>query len=91
MNGDLENGKQELHLLIDQLPTEQVAAALQYMRYLRVDPVVLSLLNAPSDDEPYTEEQRARDAEAVAAVAGGDGVSHAEILRELGLQAPERG
>lgn len=90
MDGDLENGKQELHLLIDQLPADQVAAALQYMRYLRIDPVVLSLLNAPSDDELYTEEQRARDAEAVESIASGDGVSHAEVLREFGVPAVER-
>jgi hypothetical protein len=89
MDGNVETGKQELHLLVDQLPTEQVAAALQYMRYLRIDPVVLSLLNAPADDEPYTEEQRMRDAEAVASIASGDGVSHAEMFRELGLQAPD--
>jgi hypothetical protein len=89
MDGDLENGKQELHLLIDQLPADQVAAALQYVRYLRVDPVVLSLLNAPTDDEPYTEEQRERDAEAVASIARGDGVSYEEVLREFGVPAPE--
>ena len=90
MDSYFDNGKQELHLLVDQLPTEQVAAAVQYMRYLRIDPVVLSLLNAPADDEPYTAEQRASDEEAVASIDRGDGVSHAEILREFGLQAPER-
>jgi hypothetical protein len=89
MDGNVETGKQELHLLVDQLPTEQVAAALQYMRYLRIDPVVLSLLNAPADDEPYTAEQRASDAEAVASIASGDAVSRAEMLREFGLQAPD--
>jgi hypothetical protein len=89
MDGDIDNGRQELHLLVDQLPMDQVAAALQYMRYLRIDPVVLSLLNAPSDDEPYTEEQRARDAGAAASIAGGEGISHAEVLREFGLQPPE--
>ena len=89
MEGDFDSGRQELHLLVDKLPTEQVAAALPYMRYLRSDPVVLSLLNAPADDEPYTEEQRERDAEAVASIASGDGVSHAEVLREFGLQPSE--
>jgi len=39
------------------------------MRYLCADPVLLSLLNAPPDDEPYTEEQRERDAEAAASIA----------------------
>jgi hypothetical protein len=54
-----------------------------------LDPVLLSLLNAPLDDEPYTEEQRERDAEAVELIAKGNGVSHAEVLREFGLQPPE--
>jgi hypothetical protein len=61
MAGDSDNGKQELHQLIEQLPPEQVTAALRYMHYLCADPVLLSLLNAPPDDEPYTDEQRQRD------------------------------
>ena len=55
------------------------------MHYLCVDPVLLSLLNAPADDEPYTEEQRHRDAEAEASIARGGGISHDEVLREFGL------
>ena len=85
MAGGFDNGKQELHQLIDQLPTEQVSAALRYMRYLCADPVLLSLLNAPPDDDPYTEGQRERDAEAEASIARGDGISHEEVLREFGL------
>ena len=49
-----------------------------------------ALVDTPSDDEAYTEVQRERDAEAAASIASGDGISHAEILREFGLQA-ERG
>ena len=89
MGGDFDKGKQELHLSIDRLPTGQVTAALQYMHYLCADPVLLSLLNAPSDDEAYTEVQRERDAEAAASIARGDGISHAEVLREFGLQPSE--
>jgi hypothetical protein len=85
MAGDFDNGKQELHQLIEQLPTEQVTAALRYMHYLCTDPVLLSLLNAPPDDELYTDEQRLRDAEAEASITGGDGISHDEVLREFGL------
>jgi hypothetical protein len=55
------------------------------MHYLSADPVLLSLLNAPPDDEPYTDEQRRRDAEAEASIAGGNGISHEEVLREFGL------
>ena len=85
MAGDFDNGKQQLHQLIDQLPTEQVTAALRYIHYLCADPVLLSLLNAPPDDEPYTEEQRERDSRAEASIASGDGISHEEVLREFGL------
>ena len=84
MAGGFDNGKQELHQLIEQLPTEQVGAALRFMHYLCADPVLLSLLNASADDEPYTEEQRLRDAEAEASIAGGGGISHEEILSEFG-------
>lgn len=83
MAGDFDDGKQELHQLIDQLPTEQVTAALRYLHYLCADPVLLSLLNAPPDDEPYTDEQRQRDAEAQALIAEGNGISHEELLREF--------
>ncbi len=85
MTGNFDNGKQELHQLVDQLPAEQVTAAVRYLHYLCADPVLLSLLNASPDDEPYTDEQRARDAEAEMSIAGGDGISHAEVLREFGL------
>jgi hypothetical protein len=79
------NAKHELHQLVDQLPAEQIAAALRYMHYLSAGPVLLSFLNAPPDDEPYTEQQCERDAEAEASIAGGGGVSHQEVLREFGL------
>jgi hypothetical protein len=55
------------------------------MHYLCADPVLLSLLNASPDDEPYTDEQRERDAEADASIASGGGISHDELLREFGL------
>jgi len=85
MAGDFDHGKHELHQLIEQLPPEQVTAALRYMHYLCADPVLLSLLNAPPDDEPYMEGQRERDAEAEASIAAGGGISHEEVLREFGL------
>jgi hypothetical protein len=47
------------------------------------DPVLLSLLNAPPDDEPYTDQQRVEDAESAASIARGEGISHEEILIEF--------
>jgi hypothetical protein len=60
------------------------------LHYLCTDPVLLSILSAQPDDEPYTERQRERDAEAEASIARGDGISHEEVLREFGLQPVER-
>jgi hypothetical protein len=49
------------------------------------DPVTLSLLTAPLDDEPYTEEQQRHDAEAVANIQRGEGITTEELTRQLGL------
>jgi len=75
--------KRELHDLVEKLPPDQVSAALRYLHFLCADPVLLSLLNAEPDDEPYTDRQRAEDAEAAASIARGEGISHEEILREF--------
>ena len=48
-----------------------------------VDPVWLSLLTAPMDDEPETEEERAAVERALS--EPGPGASHEEVLREFGL------
>jgi hypothetical protein len=79
------NEKQQLRELIDHLPPDRIHAALEYLRYLSADPMLLSLLTAASDDEPYTEEQRRQDSEAEASIARGEGARHEEVLRELGL------
>ena len=58
---------------------------MRYLKYLAADPVLLSLLNAPADDEPYTDEQREKDASAESSIARGEGSSHEEGLHEFGL------
>ena len=85
MSGDSTPGKQQLHELVENLPPEQVLAALRFLNYLSTDPMLLSLLNAASDDEPYTDEQRRSDADAEASIERGEGISHEEILREFGV------
>jgi len=74
--------REELHKLIDHIPEADVAAARKILRSL-VDPVELSLLMAPSDDEPETEEERQAVERAL-----NDGRPDApldEVLREYGL------
>jgi hypothetical protein len=77
--------KQHLHELVEKLTPEQLPAARSYLNYLCADPVLLSLLEAPADDEPYTEQQRQHDAQAEASIARGEGISHEEVLRDFGL------
>jgi hypothetical protein len=62
------NAKADLHRLIDDLDEEQAA------RLLRIvgDPLERSLMLAPLDDEPLTEEDKAAIAEGEAAYRRGD-------------------
>jgi hypothetical protein len=41
--------------------------------------MLLSMLSAAPDDEPYTDEQRRQDAEAEAAIARGEGIAQKDI------------
>jgi hypothetical protein len=59
-----------------------VASARKILRAL-IDPVSLALLNAPIDDKPETEEERAEVERALA--EPGPGTPHEEMLREFGL------
>jgi len=65
--------RQQLHDLVDRLPEAKVAM------------VHGSLLTAPPDDEPYTDEQQRRDAEARTAHLRGESIAHEDVLREFGL------
>ncbi len=85
MATDISAERWQLHQLIDSLPPEQVRSALGYLSYLSADPMLLSLLTAPPDDEPYTDEQRQHDSEAEASIARGEGIAHEEVVREFGL------
>lgn len=72
---------------IDALEARLIARidALESHLHNPTDPVWASILNAPPDDEPYTEDQQRRDAEAIASIEQGQGISHEEVLREFGL------
>ena len=66
---------------LENLKAEILAA----LNLLLRDPVRLSLLTAPPDDEPYTEAQQKRAAEAFAAVERGEYTTHEQVLAEFGL------
>lgn len=82
---DVSFEKRQLHELIDRLPPERSGAFLRALNSLSADPVLLSLLNAPPDDEPYTEQQRRDDVQAEDSIARGEGIPHKDLLREFGL------
>lgn len=53
--------KEKLHLLIDELPERELSEIQSYLEqiYSRYhDPVFQSLMNAPEDDEPESEEEK---------------------------------
>lgn len=77
-----EPDRQELHALVDHIPAGDLPAARKILRAL-ADPVWQSILTAPLDDEPETDEERTE----VEAARGepGPGTSHQEVLREFGL------
>jgi len=81
--------KERLHELVDQLPEGAPSAAaermLAHLRELGDDPVLRALMNAPLDDEPESEEEKAAAAEGMAALASGDVLSDEELRQELGL------
>ena len=74
--------REELHKIVDHIPETDVATARKFLRSL-VDPIELSLLSAPLDDEP----ESAAECEAAerARREPGRGTPHEEVLREFGL------
>jgi hypothetical protein len=82
------NPKQQAHVLIDLLSVGQVSALVNLLEVM-VDPVTRALANAPIDDEPVSDEEARDIAQARAAVARGEVVSHEEVLAEFGLTAED--
>jgi hypothetical protein len=78
--------KQQLHDLIERLPENEIATVYRLLAGLLADPLWIANVTAPLDDEPYTPEQQADDAEAQAAIDRGEGIAHAQMLREFGLK-----
>jgi hypothetical protein len=78
--------KQQLHDLIERLPENEIATVYRLLAGLLADPLRIASVTAPADDEPYTPEQQADDAEAQAAIDRGEGISHAQMIGEFGLK-----
>ena len=76
--------RESLYRLVDSIPSTHLDDARKLLEPL-ADPVLAALANAPYDDEPETDEERAAVAEGRAALDAGDFVSMEEVRRELGL------
>jgi hypothetical protein len=66
----IDTNREELHVLVDALPDERLAEAKAAIRAL-TDPVMLSLLTAPPEDEELSPEELTDLAEAEAELANG--------------------
>jgi hypothetical protein len=79
--------RDSLHRLIDELPESELTTAKRFLNYLRAtaDPVRKTLLEAPLDDEPETEEERRAVQEAREELARGEVRTLEEVRRELGV------
>jgi len=80
--------KQRAHELIDRLAPSQVPAAIGMLESL-LDPVARAIANAPIDDEPLTAEDQKALAEANEWSKHNEGISHEQVLAELGLTPEE--
>jgi hypothetical protein len=79
--------REALHVLVDELPDNDLVTARRILEALRVtaDPVLRTLLAAPADDERDDDDFDGGLAEARREADEGLGVSHEEAKRQLGL------
>ena len=88
METNLTRQRQHAHELIDKMSVRQVAAAVGLFEAM-LDPVEISLANAPYDDEPLTaEEIKALDA-SHEWLKHNDPIPHNQVLAELGITQEE--
>jgi len=78
--------RQVLHILVDDLPDDELVAAKRFLEYLRFrskEPLRAFLDEAPLDDEPVTREDLAAIREGFAEKARGEVVSQEEAERRV--------
>lgn len=80
--------RQTLHQLLDELPDNDLPTVTRVLEALRAtvqDPLVKALDQAPFDDEPDDDDFDGGLTQARRAAEEGQGVTTAELKRELGL------
>ena len=81
----LPDRRERLRCLVEFVPEAGLPAAERYLEFLvGPDPVIRAMVNAPWDDEPFTEEQRKAVEEAERDLAAGHRIPHSEILARYG-------
>jgi hypothetical protein len=79
--------REKLHRIVDELPEEELEAALRAIETRSDDPLIRRLEEAPPEDEEISAEEEAAVQEARDELAKGSPlVSHDEIKRELGIE-----
>src|SRR5579871_3174387 len=80
--------KQHAHELIERLPASEIATVVRFLEFMLLDPVARAVATAPLDDEPLTEQDRARfeAGQAWFAQRGGSGIPMEDVLAEFGLK-----
>jgi hypothetical protein len=80
--------KQQAHELVDQLPPTQLKVVVRLLEEM-LDPVSLSIANAPVEDEPLSEDEKKALDDAREWLKRNQGIPHAQILAELGISQKE--
>lgn len=79
--------REKLHRIVDELPEEQLDAALRAIETRSDDPLIRRLEEAPAEDEEISAEEEAAVQEARDELTqGAPLVSHDEIKREFGAE-----
>ncbi len=76
--------KQHAHRLLDQLDPSQLDAVVRLLEVM-TDPETASIRNAPTDDEPVTEEEERAVAASKEWFKSNRGIPMEEVAAELGL------
>ena len=80
----MDNPSEHAHELIDRLPPSQLKAVVGLLEAM-LDPVSRAIAQAPTDDEPPTEDEEKAVAEAKEWLQQHPGIPFEEVLSDFGL------
>lgn len=77
--------KQQAHELIEQLTPGQLAAVVNLLQVITLDPVSCAIANAMTDDEPESEQERQAVAEADEWLKQNQPIPFEDVLADFGV------